>query len=225
MTDSKEDELESFASTPIPLTWVEHFHPNTISRKAADADTEDILATITGQSTTGMPLTIAENSELTILSIASGTKGKTIVLHSFDAVLNNDGDEELVALMGFGRIANVFTVDTHRAFAKSHNIAVPEPTFIIKKVTAENTESLPFTDGKAVAMSVIMSTVIPAWLTADIHQFKLSSATDILAHAVAKVKQDVLAQSPADVEEEYVINTSLTASSYSCFSPGQTCPR
>ena len=61
-----------------------------------------------------------------------------MLLHSFASLTNNGRPDGHMILKGMRRHANVVSFKIGSAFARSHTITVPDPNFILNKISCDN---------------------------------------------------------------------------------------
>ena len=130
--------------------------------------------------------------DLAILTIASGTKGRTLLLHDFKTI---DGNPLPTALTGLGKLSNIYAIKLDKTFGKNHNIVIPAASFILQQVTAENHQSLPFKSDDGSSISISAGLIIPVWLTQIIATDGLTEASDILMATIEYAKTSITALS------------------------------
>ena len=203
MRGEGEKGLSSRASSPDrtkansnpPATWLERFSPNFLSPEANAADLDRNTAANLTDNQAAIAISVERSPEYAILSIASGSINKPILIHNPTGLTGGvAGDAaEYIALHGMGRIASLVALNFKKAFLKRHNAQVLRPSFLLRNPTATEASA-----DDTETISVINSVQIPPWLTREINTSGLESAQEILLAVRSKSIEAIEAQAEAE---------------------------
>ena len=101
-------------------------------------DSNGVIKSLILTSNQGIPAIIQDHDNFAILTIASGKKGQTMLLHSFASLPTNGGPKKHMIFKGMGHHANFIYFKIDSAFAMSHTITIPDPNFILNKILGDN---------------------------------------------------------------------------------------
>ena len=93
------------------------------------------------------------NELVVLLSICSGKKNSTLLLHHPDYVVEGDGSTHQVVIVDTGRSSGIFVLKGG-AFAKKHHIFNPFATFIMFQVGADNIDIIAIGPNEGEEMTV-----------------------------------------------------------------------
>ena len=196
--DDPEPEVAPSLPKSNPSSWAQSLHPDYINQTLISFDFDALLDETASKNVNELTATIANTKGLAILSIASGTKGSTILLHNIDVVENLT-----VALTGAGKMSSILTLDMKKAFKKKNGIPVPLALHMLKNGgEGIDITEVPAQGDDKEATSIPSSFISPPWLTKIIFNEELSSAKDILHAAIEHLRHFNIHENKSDPDQE-----------------------
>ena len=199
--DGKEQEEASTSpniviSRPSPTTWLERLSPSFLSDDANCAALDRNIEASLAESQAETAIRIERSPEFAILSIASGSKNKTILIHNLTGLADEvQGEDSHVALLGFGRIANLFAVSLRKALGKRHGVKLPTAAAILRLPHGSQIPEVnPDGEENCQPSSTVSSLQLPPWLTEETVKKKLSKASDVLLAARTEILCEIAEQ-------------------------------
>ena len=174
------DEEEVNTPKSNPTSWAQSLLPEFIAQHLVSVDFDALLDETASKSVNELTAHITATKGLAILSIATGVKGSTILLHNIDVV-----GSLTVALTGAGKMSSIHILDMKKAFKKKNGIRTPLAKFILQN-GGEGTDIMtaPTQEADMTVSSIPSSFIIPPWLTRIIFTEELTQVKDILQAAI-----------------------------------------
>ena len=175
-----ESEEEPTLPKKNPSSWAQSLHPDFINQTLISFDFDALLDETACKNVNELTTTIANTKGLAIFSIASGTKGSTILLHNVDVVGNLT-----IALSGAGKMSSIHILDIKKAFKKKNGVPVPLALhMLLNGGGGIDITEVPTRKEDTEEISIPSSFISPPWLTKIIFNEELTAAKDILLAAI-----------------------------------------
>ena len=192
--------IERGGETTLPnenlSTWAQSLQADFIDQNLVKFDFDTLLDKTASKNVNELTSSISSIKGLAILSIASGIKGSTILLHNIEVVGNLT-----VALTGAGQMSSIHILDMKKAFKKKNGVLVPSALPMLQN-GGEGTDitKIPLTEDDTQETSIPSSFISPPWLTKIIFNEELTSAKDVLLAAVDYLRLFTIHENVGDKE-------------------------